>query len=178
MLKKGLNVKRTWGGKEKLKNLIKKEKDTRIKERLQTVLWRLENESYTEICKRLNRDNNTVSNWIKRWNKDGYDGLIDKQRTGRPTVLNPDEQKQVLDRVNNLEDRTRITCKILCLQIKEDFSKELTDEAVRKFLHKHNLSWKKPKKADYRQNEELKQEFIDALKKRLPKYQKTQSFGT
>jgi len=164
MLKKGLNVKRTWGGKEKIQNLIKKEKNSRVKERLQAVLWRLKNESYTEICKRLNRDNNTVLNWIKRWNKEGYEGLVDKQRPGRPSVLNPDEQKQVLDRVN--EDKARITCKILCIQIQEEFCKQLSDEAIRKFLHKHNLSWKKPKKKDYRQDEEKKQQFQEELKKK------------
>ncbi len=67
--------------------MIKKEQDPKIKERLQAVFWRLKNEKYTEICKRLNRDNNTVSNWIKRWNKEGYKGLFDRQKSGRPTTL-------------------------------------------------------------------------------------------
>ena len=79
MNKNGLNVKRTWGGTKKVDELIKKEQNSKVKERLQTVLWRLKNEKYTEICKRLNRDNNTVSRWVKRWNKEGYEGLFDKK---------------------------------------------------------------------------------------------------
>ena len=43
MGRKGLNVKKTWGGKEKLNSLIKSEKNSTIKERLQAVLWRLSN---------------------------------------------------------------------------------------------------------------------------------------
>ena len=57
---KGLNVKRTWGSCKKIDSLIKKEKDARIKERLQAVLWRLENEDYTKIAKRLKRHIDTV----------------------------------------------------------------------------------------------------------------------
>lgn len=167
MNKKGLNVKRTWGGTKKIDELIKKEKNPKVKERLQAVLWRLKNEDYTEICKRLNRDNNTVSRWIKRWNQSGYEGLFDKPRSGRPPILNENEKKQLLEKVNNPEYKTRITCKILCFQIKEDFGKELTDEAIRVMLHKHNLSWKKPKKKDYRQNEQKRKEYQEALKKRL-----------
>jgi len=84
MGRKGLNVKKTWGGKEKLNALIKSEKNSTIKERLQAVLWRLENIDYTEIAKRLNRTNDTITQWVKRWNKDGYKGLMDK-----PSAVDP-----------------------------------------------------------------------------------------
>lgn len=167
MSNKGLNVKRTWGGITKLNELIKKEQNSKVKERLQTVLWRLKNEKYTEICKRLNRDKNTVSNWIKRWNKEGYEGLFDKPKSGRPTTLTIKEQEKVLNSLENREIKAKITCKLLSFQVKEEFGKDLTDEALRLFLHKHNLSWKKPKKKDYRQNEQKRQEYQEALKKRL-----------
>ena len=166
MSNKGLNVKKTWGGTKKLDELIKKEQNPKVKERLQAVFWRLKNEKYTEICKRLNRDNNTVSNWIRRWNKEGYEGLFDRIKPGRPTTLSIEEQEKVLESVENPENKTRITCKVLSFRIKEEFGKDLTDEALRLFLRKHNLSWKKPKKKDYRQNEQERQEYQEALKKR------------
>ena len=98
MGRKGLNVKRTWGGKEKLNTLIKSEKNSTIKERLQAVLWRLENTDYTEIAKRLNRSNDTTTQWIKRWNKEGYKGLIDKPRSGRPQTLSFNEEKEIIQK--------------------------------------------------------------------------------
>ncbi len=56
MSRKGLNVKRTWGGKEKIQKLIKQEKNVRVKERLQAILWRLKGETYTQIAKNLKTD--------------------------------------------------------------------------------------------------------------------------
>ena len=177
MKRKSKNVIIPKGGIPEIERLYKEEKNSTVKERLQIIYWAAKKESNAEIARRLNKIDNTIGRWITRWNKSGYEGLIDKPRSGRPSVLNPNEKKQVLAKVNNHKDNTRITCKILCIQIREDFNKELTDEAIRKFLHKHNLSWKKPKKVDYRQNEDPKREFIDALKKRLQNSRKIQSFG-
>ena len=174
MGRKGLNVKKTWGGKEKLNALIKSEKNSTIKERLQAVLWRLENIDYTEIAKRLNRTNDTITQWVKRWNKDGYKGLMDKPRSGRPQTLSLNEEKEIIDTVNQ---STRITCKLLKFKIKDEFGKELTIGGINAILHKHKLSWKKPKKKDYRQNEQERQEYQKALKKRLNLSDQKQWFG-
>ena len=163
MGRKGLNVKKTWGGKEKLLQLIKQEKEVRVKERLQSVLWRLGNTGYTEIAKRLNRSNDTITQWIKRWNKWGYEGLIDKVRSGRPLTLAPDEEKDIIETVNQND---RITWKILKFKIKDEFGKELTIGGINAILHRNNLSWKKPKKKDYRQNEQDRKKYQVALKKR------------
>lgn len=165
MSKKGLNVKRTWASKERINTLIKKEKNTRIKERLQAVLWRLENESYTEIAHRLKRRKNTITDWIKRWNKEGYSGLIDKPRLGRPKILSLDEEKYVVDFVKNSCSGTRNTCKSLAFQIEKELKKQLSEESVRNLLVNNRLSWKKPDKVDYRQNEEERIKVMEDLKK-------------
>lgn len=163
MSRKGLEVKRTWGGKEKLKILIKAEKNSTVKERLQAILWRLENETYTEISGRLKRRKSTITDWIKRWNKGRYEGIIDKPKPGRPSILTPDEEKEIVETVNQ---STRITCKILKFKIKDEFDKELSIGGVNAILHRHKLSWKKPGKKDYRQNEQERREYQDTLKKR------------
>jgi len=166
MSAKGLNVKRTWGSGEKINALIKKEKDARIKERLQGVLWRLENIDYTEIAKRLKRNIDTVREWIKRWNKSGYEGLIDKPKSGRPTILNKDETKELVDELNVKETQSRTTCKIVVKQIMEEFNKKISEDAVRKMFHKHKISWKKPDKVDYRRDEEKRKLFLEKFSKK------------
>jgi transposase len=174
MGRKGLNVKKTWGGKDKLLLLIKQEKDVRVKERLQAVLWRLGNTNYTEIAKRLNRTNDTITQWIKRWNKESYEGLIDRKRSGRPLILASDEENEIIKTVNQ---SNRITCRILKFKIKDEFNKELTVSGINAILHKNNLSWKKPKKKDYRQNEQDRKEYQEALKKRLKIFHQKQWCG-
>jgi len=164
MSRKGLNVKRTWGSREKIKELLNKEKNIRVKERLFAVLWRLQGKTYTEISKNLNKQPITTTEWIKRWNKEGYEGLHDKPKPGRPLTLTPDEKKEVIETVNQ---STRITCKFLKFKIKDEFNKELTIGGIGAMLHRHNLSWKKPKKKDYRQNEEQRKEYQNSFKKKL-----------
>lgn len=174
MSRKGLEVKKTWGGKEKLNAMIKSEKNSTLKERLQAILWRLEKETFTEISKRLKRRKSTITEWIKRWNKAGYEGIIDKPKPGRPLTLTIEEEKELIETVNQSD---RITCKILKFKIKDEFGKELTIGGINAILHRNNLSWKKPKKKDYRQDEHERKEYQEALKKRLKTYLKTQLSG-
>ena len=164
MSRKGLNVKRTWGGKEKLQKLIKQEKNARVKERLQAILWRLKGETYTQIAENLNKANITITEWVKNWNKSGYDGLIDKPKPGAPPKLAPEQEKEIVETVNQ---SSRITCKVLKFKIREEYGKEFTIGGIAALLHRNKLSWKKPKKKDYRQKEQERQEYQEALKKRL-----------
>ena len=163
---KGLNVKRTWGGIEKLNGLIKKEKDTRVKERLQAVLWRLENTTYTEIAERLKRTIDSVREWIKNWNKRGYEGLLDKPKSGRPTILTLEETKEIADELKIKVKESRTTCKHIVNKIAEKYQKKMSDEGVRTMLHRHRLSWKKPEKVNYRQDEEQRTQFIEDFSKK------------
>jgi transposase len=166
MSAKGLNVKRTWGGCKKITDLIKKEKDARIKERLQAVLWRLENEDYTEIAKRLKRHIDTIRKWIKNWNKAGYEGLFDKPKSGRPAILNEEETKEIINEVNTIEKQGQKTCNSTAKRIAEKFNKEMSTDAVRAMFIKHGISWKKPEKIEYRRNEDQRKIFLEEFFKK------------
>ena len=166
MVNKGLKVKRTWGGIEKLNSLIKKEKDARVKERLQAVLWRLENTTYTEIAKRLKRTIDAVREWIKNWNKAGYEGLFDKPKSGRPTILTPEETKEIVEELKIREKESRTTCKHIVNKISERYQKTMSDEGVRTMIHRNNLSWKKPEKVNYKQDKKQRKQFIEDFSKK------------
>jgi len=166
MRKQGLEVKRTWGGAEKINGLIKKEKDARIKERLQAVLWRLEGKTYTEISERLKRDIDTVREWIKKWNKGGYEGLKDKPKSGRPTILTQEEISEVIEEVNTVEKQGQETCKSIAKEIIDRFNKKMSTDAVRAMLIKYEISWKKPEKVDYRRDENKRKDFLEKFSKK------------
>jgi len=165
MAGKSINAKIIQGGIKKVDEMIKQEKDAKVKERLQAVIWRLQKVKPSEIALRLRRDANTISRWIKNWNKQGYEGLLDKPRPGRPTILDLDEQQEVIELVENRKEG-RITSKIISVKIKENFNKEISQERVRVLLNKSGLSWKKPKKEDYRKDEEKRKSFINELEKK------------
>lgn len=165
MAGKSINAKIIKGGINKVEEMVKQEKDAKVKERLQAVLWRLQKVKPSEIARRLNRDFNTISRWVTNWNKLGYKGLLDKSKVGRPTILTIDEQQKVIKSVENRKEG-RITSRIISLKIKEDFNKEISKERVRVLLNKSGLSWKKPQKEDYRKDEEKRKNFINELEKK------------
>lgn len=165
MAGKSINAKIIQGGIKKVSEMVKQEKDSRVKERLQAVLWRIQKVKPSEIAKRLGRDPNTISRWIKSWNKQGYEGLLDKSKPGRPTILDLDEQQKVIEIVENRKEG-RITSRIISIKIKENFNKEISQERVRVLLNKSGLSWKKPQKEDYRKNEEKRKKFVNELEKK------------
>lgn len=162
----GLNVKRSWGSRKKIAELIKKEKDARIKERLQAILWRLRNETYSEISRRLNRHIDTVREWVKNWNREGYEGLQDKPKSGRPTILNQEETNEIIEEVKTIEKQGRETCKSIAKKIVDKFNKEMSTDAVRAMLIKYEASWKKPEKVDYRRDENKRNDFLEEFSKK------------
>lgn len=96
----------------------------------------------------------------------GYAGLIDKQKSGRPSILSNTEVKEIVDELNVKETQSRITCKTLVQRITEKFNKQMSEDAVRTMIRKHNISWKKPDKVDYRRNEEQRKLFIEKFSKK------------
>jgi len=165
MAPKSINAKIIPGGINKIEEMVKQEKDPKVKERLQAILWRLQKVQPSEIARRLNREHNTISRWITNWNKQSYKGLLNKSKPGRPTILDIDEQEKVIEAIEKRK-KGNITTKIIAKKIKEDFNKEISRERVRVLLNKSGLSWKKPKKEDYRKDEEKRKSFINELQKK------------
>ena len=166
MFVNGLNVKRSWGSRKKIAELIKKEKNARIKERLQAVLWRLKGSEYTDIANRLERSIDTVREWVKKWNKVGYEGLQDKPKSGRPTILTQEETNKIVEEVNRAEKQGRETCKLIAKEIVDRFNKKMSTDAVRAMLIKYEISWKKPDKVDYRRDENKRKDFLEEFSKK------------
>ncbi|MFN4245647.1 MAG: helix-turn-helix domain-containing protein [Brevinematia bacterium] len=68
---------------EELVRLYHKEKDPTIKERILAVIHRYDGKPIKEIANIIARHKNTVSSYLKMWNKNGYKGLIPRF-TGSP----------------------------------------------------------------------------------------------
>lgn len=153
------------GGYSKLEEMISQEKDPKVKDRLRVIYWKFKKLSNAEIARKLGYTSLTVSNWITNWNKYGYEGLLDKKSPGRPTILNSEEQEHLIKSVKS-RHQGRITCKILVNIVKEDFEKDISAERIRVLLNKNNMSWKKPKKEDYRKDEAKRDTFLKEFEKK------------
>jgi putative transposase len=77
--------------KSKLVNLYKKENDSKVKERLLLVIKVREDKQIPfRVVKEMYRSNPWASDWLKRYDKKGLEGLKDRTKSGRPTEI-PEE---------------------------------------------------------------------------------------
>ena len=80
----------------KLDVAYNREKDADVKERILLIRRILEDKKHIEyVAKELHRSRAWAYKWYKRYNKDGLDGLKDKERSGRP----PDVPKEIMVKI-------------------------------------------------------------------------------
>jgi len=174
MSKTGTKAKIIAGGRKKIQELIYQEKNATVKDRLRAILWSNNKVSNREIGRRLYRNKNTVARWIEWWNKFEYQGLRDQSGRGRAKILTENEEKEIIEIVKKQSAENyqgRITCKMLCAEIEHKYGKQLTPEALRHYLKKNGLSWKKSGMYDYRRNDEHRQRFLWKLEETKKKSQ-------
>ena len=82
--------------KSKLVNLYKKENDSKVKERLLLVIKVREDKQIPfHVVKEMHRSNPWASDWLKRYDKEGLEGLKDRTKSGRPTEIPEEIEYQI-----------------------------------------------------------------------------------
>jgi putative transposase len=82
--------------KAKLVNLYKKENDPKVKERLLLVIRvREDGQIPFRVVKEMHRSNPWASDWLKRYDKEGMQGLKDRTKAGRPPELSQEISYQI-----------------------------------------------------------------------------------
>jgi len=98
-------------------------------------------------------------NWLKAWNKDGYDGLQLKPKSGRRSKLS-DEDKKKLEAMLR-EKYSWVTRDIQDL-VKKEFGVEYSSWQIRRIIKSFGMKYAKPLQKDYRRPENAE----EILKKR------------
>lgn len=74
--------------KSELKELYRREEDAKVKERLLLILRvQVDGAIPAYAARELHRSRPWASYWLRRFSKEGLDGLRDKPRSGRPSKL-------------------------------------------------------------------------------------------
>jgi putative transposase len=82
--------------KAKLVNLYKKEHDPKVKERLLLIIRVQEDGQIPfRVVKEMHRSNPWASDWLKRYDKEGIEGLKDRTKSGRPSELSKETSYQI-----------------------------------------------------------------------------------
>jgi transposase len=85
--------------KEELGKLYKAETNLRIKERLLVIVHLYEGKNVYEVADIVKRSERTIKDWLSRWNKQGYEGLIPQNRNGKKPKMSLDEWDQVIKEI-------------------------------------------------------------------------------
>lgn len=127
----------------------KKEKNARAKTRLHILLLRRQKYSQQEIASMVRVTQGTVSNVCRRFEKEGWSSVHDKQRDGRPSRLTREQQLALKERmsVEFVDEATRRgwQTKDVRMLLKEEFKTHYTPQHTRRLLHKIGMSWKVPR---------------------------------
>ncbi|MHB2036408.1 MAG: helix-turn-helix domain-containing protein [Nitrososphaerales archaeon] len=85
--------------KEELEREYRKEKRTRVKERLLAILHLYDGKTIIETSQIIKRGESSVKRWLRRWNKKGLQGLIPNFRGGPKPKLPSGEWDNVLKEI-------------------------------------------------------------------------------
>ena len=127
------------------------EKDTKILKRLYFIKYRYEGTSVEESAQRIGITRNEGYIWQRRWNKEGYKGLIPRYAGGRPMKLTSEEFTQLKDLISQKSTWTTDEVRTL---IHQEFGVEYTLKQIRIILKKLKMSYGKPFTLDYRRPED------------------------
>jgi len=82
--------------KSKFVNLYKKENDPKVKERLLLIVKVQEDGQIPfHIVKEMHRSNPCASDWLKRYDKEGLEGLGNRTKSGRPSEISEEAVYQI-----------------------------------------------------------------------------------
>jgi transposase len=108
----------------------------------------------------------SLTNWIRRFNQQGIDGLIEGVRTGRPPKITPEQSahyRQLIEQPE-LAGQLHWTAVKFYGYLRQEFQHEIGYRTVVRWLHDHNFRLKVPQPWPTRQDEEQRQLFLERLK--------------
>jgi putative transposase len=84
--------------KSKLVNIYKKEHDSKVKERLLLLIIKVREDKqipFRVVKEMHNRSNPWAFDWLKRYDKEGLEGLKDRTKAGRPPEVSEQTSYQI-----------------------------------------------------------------------------------
>lgn len=108
----------------------------RVRNRSHAILLSFEKYPIAEIAKICRVDRDTVSLWIDNWNKFGFKGLEDEEKTGRPLILTLEEQEKAVETAMKNPKFPHRQLE----QIKRESGKEISRWTLKNLIKKKTIS--------------------------------------
>lgn len=135
---------------EALETLYHETKDVRIRQRVQIILLAVERQMVAQQIASIVRTNDqTVRNWIKRFNREGLAGLYDEPRSGAPPKVTVAYRQRLVEIVRRRPRALGQPYSLWTLQRLADYLAEETGirvshVTVRQILSEHDIVLSRP----------------------------------
>lgn len=133
--------------------------------RLYAMKMLLEGKDNGEVAKFFSRDANTITEWVKRYNHSGVDGLRTVKAPGRSLKLNPELMEEIKDLLLNPGKAGEDHWTIVKLHgyIREKWKTEISCETLRRTVRSMGFRRIVPRRWALGQNEEDRKKFLEKL---------------
>ena len=117
------------------------------------------------VAELLEATERAVFDWIRRFNESGIDGLVDKPRSGRPRKIPPSADARLEHAIECPEEAGEVhwTGKKFHGFVRQELGVEVGYSTVIRWLKEHNFRLKVPQPWPDRQDEKLRQAFVERL---------------
>lgn len=149
---------------EELKGLIRQEKDKRVHERLLFVHQLYLKDDVYQACERICISIQTGYNWLKAWNRDGYEGLKPRFGGGRPPKLTEGQRETLREALGSKSHW--LTGEVRDL-IARKFNVQYSQRQVARMLRGLGMHYSKPYPEDYRRPEDAEEVLQERLNEAL-----------
>ena len=109
---------------DELGTLYRTETSARMARRIQAVWLARQGRTCRRIMDVTGAAQRTVFGWIAKYNQGGIDELLDRPRSGRPTFLNAEQQKQLAERIEAGSREEDVVCVFNASAVDELVEKE------------------------------------------------------
>ena len=127
-----------------LSKLISSTSNARLRLRLLAVSHFIDGKNRTEIASFLKVSRLSVNKWIKAYLDFGLEGLVEKQRSGRPSRLTQEQKERLKNYVTSnaiKPEGGRLQGSDITRFIADEFDISYKPSGVYRLLHELNLSW-------------------------------------
>src|SRR5512135_3351253 len=149
----------------------RKDHDPEVRFRAHILLLLADGHTWATVCTLLFCSSRTIDRWVKRFHQEGVEGLAG-HKTGRPFRFPADWVKVVVAWVTTTAPtafgflRSRWCCEAVAVLMLELHQVEVSRETVRRWLHRGNLVYRRPRPT-LKPKDPERQAKLDALRKLL-----------
>ena len=147
---------------KQLEQMYKQEKDSNVKTKLLVVIHKKERKKHKDITKSLRVSDSKIKRIIRRFRKEGEQGLCRKEGSGNPGYLTDNQKQKLTEHI----EQEQPTSRQINQYIQDNFGETYHPFSIPRLLRNLKFSRITPRKQHYKTDKSKQEEWKQVFKKR------------